>query len=249
MATPLDRLRELQQSRLSPGLRRPSPGATTGAGADVVPEFVAPELDLDRLSALTQQFAAPGVRSLREGFRTATRGARFLPGALRGQAIRGALSGFGSGLSQAIGGARGSALSAILPEFAGKREEARIRHEDLIRERDFERNRGLEEEDFNRRLAAARRAPGGGRIGTPFRPGTLAGGFQRSPSGPRSGGFTTGRATSADIMRTIARRRAGDIPSLTRPFVAPSAGARGGQFAGQPGEDLTRTRFTGLGQR
>lgn len=124
---------------------------------DMVPEFEAPELDLDRLAALTQRFAAPGVRSLREAFTQQTRGSRFQPAPLRGQGIRAALRGFGSGLSETIGGARRSALGAILPEFEGQREEARIRHQDLLREREFGRSRELEEENFRRRLEFGRR--------------------------------------------------------------------------------------------
>ena len=74
-----------------------------------------PEFDEGKVKSLTQQHAAPGVRTLREAYQTAA--ARLPTTPQTRLTLRDALKGYGTGLEQVMGGARRTARAEETQKF------------------------------------------------------------------------------------------------------------------------------------
>ena len=90
------------------------------------PKFEAPEWQKGRVSALTQQFAAPQVGRLKRQMSPWMIGGG---GPERGQEIRGAMRGYGEGLGGILGASRQAALGQYGQEYGRQFEGARLSHE------------------------------------------------------------------------------------------------------------------------
>jgi len=99
-----------------------------------VDPYAAPEYDLNRVSSLTQQFAAPGVRTLRQGLREAT-SRRFDNPNVGALTMRQALQGYGTGLSAIMGGAAKTAGEEYGREYGVETDEAKINYTQAVNDR------------------------------------------------------------------------------------------------------------------
>lgn len=87
-----------------------------------VPTYERPEYDEGKVQSLTQQHAAPGVRTLREAYQTA---AARLPSDPKSRlTLRDALKGYGTGLESVMGGARKTARAEYGQEYGYESEAA-----------------------------------------------------------------------------------------------------------------------------
>jgi hypothetical protein len=89
----------------------------------VAPTYVAPERDEGRVRSLTQKWAAPGLRNLRQQVGKAM-GANYANPNVKRMTLREALAGYGQGIENVMSGAGRSALGEYSQEFAAKEREA-----------------------------------------------------------------------------------------------------------------------------
>jgi hypothetical protein len=89
----------------------------------VAPTYVAPERDEGRVRSLTQKWAAPGLRNLRQQVGKAM-GANYTNPNVKRMTLREALAGYGQGIENVMAGAGRSALGEYSQEFAAKEREA-----------------------------------------------------------------------------------------------------------------------------
>lgn len=173
--------------------------------------FVPPKVDVGRINLLTQQFGGAGVRRLRQALtRGLAKASQARNPATRRLLMRGAIEGFGAGVSDVTGRARAGAISAVQPEFQAATSSARLAFlERGLRERQergFEETRAITEEaqPFTHTVA---RLPFGGRMDfeetAPLgQPGAFADtSIQRSGAG---GGST-------DFIRTVSEALRGGV--------------------------------------
>ena len=92
---------------------------------DIKP-FSAPTRNLRRVSSLTQQNAAPGLRKLERQTSAALASTQGLPIAARRMTLRDALSGYGEGVSNIMGSARKAAQSQYEHEYGTEYDTARV---------------------------------------------------------------------------------------------------------------------------
>lgn len=83
-----------------------------------MPTFTAPARDQNRLSGLTQQYAAGGLRKLENKANQAIASAASQPGSVRKLTLREALSGYGEGVSSVMGSARKTAANEYNQEYS-----------------------------------------------------------------------------------------------------------------------------------
>lgn len=89
-----------------------------------MPKYTAPEWDEGKIKGLTQTFAAPGLRSLRQQMARATTQPSSNPN-VRAMTLREALAGYGAGLESIMSGARQTAGSEYAREYGIKADEAK----------------------------------------------------------------------------------------------------------------------------
>lgn len=96
-------------------------------------EYKAPEYDLGRIKALTQEQMAPTVSGVRRAIKRVQAG-RFQTPTARKEALRGAIRGAGEALGPAQTGAVRSATALYTPEFEAKRQEELLRYQQALAE-------------------------------------------------------------------------------------------------------------------
>ena len=118
-----------------------------------VDPFVAPEYDEARVAELTQQAAAPGIRTLRQALRETT-ARRFDNPNVGALTMRKALEGYGTGLESILGGAAQTARGQYSEERAGELEEARVNYSQAVNDRNaiFNAEMTAESAEFNAAL-------------------------------------------------------------------------------------------------
>lgn len=95
---------------------------------DELPEYEAPEWDEERIRALTQTQAAPGLRNLRQQMARAYTLPSTNPN-IKAMNLREALAGYGSGLESIMSGARRGAGEEYAREYETEATEGRLNYE------------------------------------------------------------------------------------------------------------------------
>ena len=90
-----------------------------GKGGTVVPGSGLPVYDTGKVAALTQQFAAPGIRNLRNTVQQVQQGYFENPN-VKAQTLRDTLAGYGAGLENVVAGAGKTAMSEYGQEYGAE---------------------------------------------------------------------------------------------------------------------------------
>jgi hypothetical protein len=112
-----ERLRSGDPNWNNPGGGGFGGGPPTTGQVPAVPTLNVPEYDEDKVSALTQKRAAPGIRKLREATRSAMSETYDNPNVKR-MTVRDALAGYGTGLESVMAGAGQAATQEYGQQYA-----------------------------------------------------------------------------------------------------------------------------------
>lgn len=150
-------------------------------------EYKAPEYNLKRIKALTQEQLAPTTSGVRRAIQRVQAG-RFQTPTARKEALRGAIRGGGEALGAAQAGAVRAATALYAPEFEAKRQEELLRYK-----------RSLEKEREEKATIARRGASVGGETYREATERLLA----YDPWGSKTEAVKTSTTPTADYMSRI----------------------------------------------
>ena len=126
----------------------PDGGSTGGYSTGLVPPGTTPTLEIpkydqEKVEALAQRTAAPGIRKLRDQVQEVQQGVYENPN-VKAMTLRQALAGYGSGLESVMGGSLGSASGMYNQEYAPQVDAAMQANRQAFQERENRYNRSFQ---------------------------------------------------------------------------------------------------------